>query len=89
MKIKLPGLMKKLEMALRPSLWLVVAAMLVAGCSKPGVSGEPKPQAAAEAPKAQDDRTALDEYVAAPDTNYSFRVVSNRPAKVSPPSSWT
>ena len=81
MKIKLPGLMKKLEIALRPSLWLVVAAMLVAGCSKPGVNGELKPQPAAEAPKAQDDRTALDEYVATPDTNYSFRVVSKSPGK--------
>src|SRR6267378_5260841 len=31
--------------------------------------------------KVQNDRTALDDYIAAPDTNYAFRVVSSIPGK--------
>ena len=79
MKIMLLGLVKKLEIGLRRSLWLGVVAALAAGCSKVPDKGEPKPQASAA--KVPDDRTALDEYVAAPDTNYSFKVVARIPGK--------
>ena len=81
MKIMLPRFVKELEVYLRRSLWLVVAAALVAGCSKGEDKGEPKPKAAAAPQKAQDERTALDEYVAAPDTNYSYHVVTRVPGK--------
>jgi len=64
----------------RPFCLLVVALVLV-GCSRTENDGAPKPNAAAETQKVQDDRTALDEYVAAPDTNYSFHVVATVPGK--------
>ena len=74
-------LLEKLETHLRcPALFLVVALGVV-GCSPAANHGTPKSGPAAEAPNVQDERTALDEYVAAPDTNYSFRVLSTVPGK--------
>ena len=49
----------------------------------------PEPKTAADAANVQDERTALDKYVAAPDTNYSFRVVNTVRARTTPPLSWT
>jgi len=55
----------------RNLLVLCLSGLLLAGCSKPGagVTAEPK------RPLVAGEKTALDEYVAAPDTNYSFRLV--------------
>lgn len=65
----------------RPLLCLLVA-LLFAGCSQVEKDAAHKPGAAATGPqKIRDDRTALDDYVAAPDTNYSFRVVATVPGK--------
>ena len=73
--------MKELEIHLRRSLWLLVVAVVVAGCSKVENKDGPKPKTAAQTQKVQDERTALDDYVAAPDTNYSFHVLARVPGK--------
>jgi len=80
-KIMIPPFKKELE-SHRPRwlLWLVVAVAL-AGCSKVEKDSAPESKAGAQARKVQDERTALDEYVAAPDTNYSYRVVARVPGK--------
>ncbi|MEK7707413.1 MAG: PhoPQ-activated protein PqaA family protein, partial [Verrucomicrobiota bacterium] len=74
-------LMKKFEIHLRQPLLFLVVAFVFVGCSRTGKDGATKSNAAAEPQKVQDERTALDEYVAAPDTNYSFRVVATIPGK--------
>ena len=52
-----------------------LAVSLIAGCSeKPAIERADRPGALTPAPQA-DHQTALDEYVAAPDTNYNFRLV--------------
>ena len=73
--------MKKFEIHLRQFLLCVVVALVWAGGSQVKTEGAPKPNAVAKYQKVQGDRTALDEYVAAPDTNYSFHVVSTVPGK--------
>ena len=57
--------------------WFVVLGLVLGGCSKSGevATRESKPPAQA-APPGSDERTALDEYIAAPDTNYSYRLVN-------------
>lgn len=67
--------MKKFEVLLCRSLLVVAVTLVFIGCSKVEKEGAPK------ASKVQDERTALDEYVAAPDTNYSFKVLSRIPGK--------
>ena len=62
-------------------LWFLAVGLVLAGCLRGEKHDAPNPGAAAEPLKIQDDRTALDEYVAAPDTNYSFRVVATVPGK--------
>ncbi|MCC6821642.1 MAG: PhoPQ-activated pathogenicity-related family protein [Verrucomicrobia subdivision 3 bacterium] len=74
-------LMEKLETHQRRAFWCLLVALTVVGCSPAAKDSAAKPVIAAEAPKAQDDRTALDEYVAAPDTNYSYSVVATVPGK--------
>ena len=57
---------------------LVLIAALVAACFSPvETSAAPKAKAAVERHKRADDNTALDDYVRAPDTNYSFRLVTS------------
>ena len=65
----------------RRALWLVLAGSFLVGCS--GVEGEgtPGPKTKAGSQQARDERTALDIYVAAPDTNYNYRLVTTVPAK--------
>jgi PhoPQ-activated pathogenicity-related protein len=58
----------------RRPLLSVMVALICAGCAQ-------MPNAAAAPREIADDRTALDEYVAAPDTNYSFRVVNTVPGR--------
>jgi PhoPQ-activated pathogenicity-related protein len=57
-------------------LWFVLAGLVLVGCSKGGREGVSGPTTKAEAPKVPEERTALDNYVAAPDTNYSYHVLS-------------
>lgn len=77
----LTHLLEKLKVHLRCPVLFLVVALGVVGCSPTANKETPKPATAAEAGKVQDERTALDEYVAAPDTNYSFRVLSTVPGK--------
>ena len=51
---------------------VVLIGLALAGCSRGGRDAAPGTAATARA--VQDEQTALDKYVAAPDTNYSFRV---------------
>ena len=68
--------MNKLSTRWQRVLSLVLAGLVLAGCSRVEKGRRSGPKTAAEAPKVQDERTALDKYVAAPDTNYSYRVVN-------------
>ena len=63
------------------SLWVVVVGLALAGCSRGDKEAAPETKNAAEVQPVKDERTALDEYVAAPDTNYSYRVVSTTKGK--------
>src|SRR5882672_3595979 len=73
--------MSKLAIRLYRSLLPIVAGLVFAGCSGPSIGSASKQQARAESGKSQDERTALDSYVAAPDTNYSFHLVKTVPGK--------
>ncbi len=73
--------MQRTEIHSRGPLYFLLAALVFAGCSPVEKSGEAKRTTVAESRKVQDDRTALDEYVATPDTNYSFQVVNTIPGK--------
>src|SRR5258707_14014890 len=59
----------------------IVVGVVFAGCSGPSIGSASKQQTGAESGKAQDERTALDAYVAAPDTNYNFQLVKTIPGK--------
>jgi PhoPQ-activated pathogenicity-related protein len=56
-------------------------ALALSGCSKTDQQASPNSSATAESRKGQEELTALDKYVAAPDTNYNFHVVSKTPGK--------
>src|SRR5262245_45165612 len=64
--------MNKLETYFRRWLWFVVLSWVLVA---------QKPVAAAEPQIARTELTALDKYVAAPDTNYSFHLVSSVPGQ--------
>jgi len=72
--------MKKLDLQLRRILCSLACVLVAAGCSNTEPVPTPNAQAAKSAP-AQPVRTALDEYVAAPDPNYTFHVVDRIPGK--------
>jgi PhoPQ-activated pathogenicity-related protein len=69
------GCPNRLEAGWRRSLLVTAAVLALAGCSRLGPRSAPQAQTAGDAP------TALDRYVAAPDTNYSFHLVSSIPGK--------
>ena len=71
--------MNKREIHLRRFLWFVAVAFICAGCSRTENEVAPKPLTAAETPTVRDGLTALDKYVAAPDPNYSFHLVTSIP----------
>ena len=74
----------KIKTQLGGCLLLALAAATLVGCSKPENKAAAKADAVAassESPKIADDRTALDEYIAAPDTNYTYRVIKTVPGK--------
>jgi PhoPQ-activated pathogenicity-related protein len=55
--------------------------LVLAACSPLHEEGAPQPQSAATSQTAGGERTALDDYVAAPDTNYTFRLVKKVPGE--------
>ena len=75
--------MKKFKTHLSRLLLFLALALIFIGCSKVEKEDAQRPKAPAEPQKVQDERTALDDYVAAPDTNYTFRVVTRIPGKTS------
>jgi len=58
------------------ALWFLLAGSVLAGCSRVEREGVQGATSKAETPVTQDERTPLDNYVAAPDTNYNFHVVN-------------
>ena len=58
------------------ALWFLLAGSVLAGCSRVEREGVQGATSKAETPITQDERTPLDNYVAAPDTNYNFHVVN-------------
>src|ERR1044071_4488984 len=67
--------MSKSSIRLCRSLFLIVPALIFVGCSVP------KQSAVQGSTVTKDQRTALDDYVAAPDTNYTFHLVKAIPGK--------
>ena len=72
--------MKLLHACVRRAFWITLVALVAVGCSKTEKGTPNKPVAEAK-PEVPDGRTALDRYVAAPDTNYSFTLVQSIPGK--------
>ena len=68
--------MKNISILSPQSLVSICFAVALLGYCNPGHSSQTTPASNAHARATSSDRTALDEYVAAPDTNYSFQVVS-------------
>src|SRR5437773_1522155 len=73
--------MNKLETHLRRFLPFVTVVFVGLGCSKVENGAAQKAIATVESPAVHDGLTALDKYVATPDTNYSFRLVTRIPGK--------
>jgi len=73
--------MSKLAIRFYRCLLPIVVGVVFAGCSGPSIGAASKQQTRAESGKSQDERTALDAYVAAPDTNYTFQLVKTIPGK--------
>ena len=68
--------MRKLEIQMRRLFLLIATTLIVAGCSHVEKAPAPQANASAGSRKSQDERTALDNYIAAPDTNYNYQVLS-------------
>lgn len=66
--------MKKLPPSCRPALLALAAALVWVSCAPDGRSPQTQPPAPAAAHSAK--TTALDDYVAKPDPNYSYRLVN-------------
>jgi len=73
--------MSKLAIRCYRCLLPIVVGVVFAGCSGPSIGAASKQQTRAESGKSQDERTALDAYVAAPDTNYTFQLVKTIPGQ--------
>lgn len=72
--------MKKFQLFTCQIIVFALGVVVFGGCSRSEGQSASKPASTAETQQFQDDRTALDEYVAAADTNYSFKVVATVPA---------
>jgi PhoPQ-activated pathogenicity-related protein len=59
------------------ALWIFTGALVLAGWSPVEPNATLQAQTAAEPQKFASERTALDNYVAAPDTNYAYHLVSS------------
>ena len=68
--------MQYLAIRWQRALPVVLIGLALAGCSRAEKSAAPGLGNGTALRAAQDEQTALDKYVAAPDTNYSFRVVN-------------
>jgi PhoPQ-activated pathogenicity-related protein len=73
--------LKKLETSGWRPLLAVAVGLALGACSPLQKEASPQPQRVAGGQPARGGRTALDEYVAAPDTNYSFRVIASVPGR--------
>ena len=73
------SLIHTFEANLRRILPFVLISSVCIGCSRVENEAAPKPAAAFEPATGRDELTALDKYVAAPDPNYSFHLVSSAP----------
>jgi PhoPQ-activated pathogenicity-related protein len=61
------------------ALWLLLAGSVLVGCSGVEKEGAQGPKTNVASQRARDERTALDNYVAAPDTNYNVRLFTTIP----------
>jgi PhoPQ-activated pathogenicity-related protein len=68
--------MGKLPIRRPQVLSIALLGLALAGCLGAKEGTAPVPRGAAAIPRGQDERTALDNYVAAPDTNYSYHLVN-------------
>jgi PhoPQ-activated pathogenicity-related protein len=57
-------------------LSFALMGLVLAGCVRAETEAVPEPHGAAAIPRGRDEPTALDSYVAAPDTNYSYHLVN-------------
>jgi len=73
--------MKMLQPWVRRLPWCLAAALLAAACSKSERGSAPPARTAPETGPARSERTALDEYVAAPDPNYGYRLLATVPGR--------
>jgi PhoPQ-activated pathogenicity-related protein len=72
----------KLPVCFQCSLFTLVLGLFLAGCSLERTGGGRDPQSSTAGSKSlRSERTALDDYVARPDTNYSYHLVTNFPGK--------
>ncbi len=68
--------MNELPLRWPHALAVVLIGLVLAGCSRLQQEAAPKARTPGDAQLVQDERTALDNYVAAPDTNYAYRLVN-------------
>src|SRR5438093_764362 len=71
--------MHKIAIHWRRFLLLLIPALALAGGIQAGSAAAAKPKGSSPNLRATSERTALDEYVAVPDTNYCFHVVKTVP----------
>src|ERR1051326_1733631 len=71
--------MQKIALHWRRFLVFSLLSLASAGGTLSGSAAAAKPKSTSPYLRATGDRTALDEYVAAPDTNYCFRLVKSVP----------
>src|SRR5438309_2091451 len=72
----------KLPVCFQCSLFTLVLGLFLAGCSLKRTGGGRDPQSnTAGSNSLQSERTALDDYVARPDTNYNYYLVTNFPGQ--------
>lgn len=73
--------MKKVPSFLRCCFPALMAALVFAACSKVEDPGASTPATPAAPTKLADERTALDDYIAAPDTNYAYHLIATVPGE--------
>ena len=61
------------------ALWFAVAGLILVGCSTAQSDAATGAKANSPAQVGRVERTALDDYVAAPDSNYAYRLVNTQP----------
>jgi PhoPQ-activated pathogenicity-related protein len=63
------------------ALSVIILGLVLAGCSRVEKGTGPESKTVGEPSTVQDERTTLDDFMAAPDTNYNFHLVSTTPGK--------